>query len=120
VEFEPNVSSSDDEETIAQEEKLDSATVDEGAKAEREKEEIEALKRESEMPLEDLLNDLPPGYFESVGKPEVPLPDQVYPVSVLRLNPRNTVATSSSTIFFTRPIHGFSAPSCAPPALMLF
>ena len=101
MEFEPNVSSSDDEETIAQEEKLDSATVDEGAKADREKEEIEALKRESEMPLEDLLNDLPPGYFESVGKPEVPLPDQVYSISVLLLNPIKTIATSSSTIFFT-------------------
>ena len=66
-EFEPeDASSTDDEETIAQEETLDE--VDGKKKSEREKEEIDALKRESEIPLEDLLDDLPPGYLESLGQ----------------------------------------------------
>lgn len=68
IEFEPSASSSDDEETIAQEEKLDSG--DAISKEEREKNEIEALQRESMMPLEDLLDELPPGYLESLGKAE--------------------------------------------------
>lgn len=68
-EFEPhNTSSTDDEETIAQEETLEG--TDGKKKTEREKEEIDALKRESEIPLEDLLDDLPPEYLETLGKAE--------------------------------------------------
>lgn len=59
--------SSDDEETIAQEETLDSG--DKGKKSANEKEEIDALHRESMIPIEDLLDSLPPEYFETMGKP---------------------------------------------------
>lgn len=61
VEFEPEGSSDDDEETIAKDEALD-------AKEANTQEEIDALKRESEVPLEDLLS----GYLElrdSLGSP---------------------------------------------------
>ncbi|XP_073971581.1 domino helicase isoform X3 [Rhodnius prolixus] len=51
VEFEPEGSSDDDEETIAKEEALSAANK------EAVSEEIDALKRESELPLEDLLSD---------------------------------------------------------------
>ncbi len=61
--------STDDEETIAQEETLDHAAEGGTLKSDREKEEIDALKRESEIPLEDLLDDLPAEYFENMGKP---------------------------------------------------
>jgi hypothetical protein len=68
-EFDPDdATSTDDEETIAQEETLDSC--DAAKNKDREKEEIDALKRESEIPLEDLLDDLPPEYFENLGKPD--------------------------------------------------
>lgn len=66
-EFEPDDGqSTDDEETIAQEEKLNQgdSTVKLG-----EKDEIDALKRESEMPLDELLDDLPPEYLESLRNP---------------------------------------------------
>lgn len=72
-EFEPDdATSTDDEETIAQEEKLD---FGDGAKSktEREQEEVDALKRESEISIEDLLDDLPPEYLESLRRSE-PLP----------------------------------------------
>ncbi|XP_066594643.1 helicase domino isoform X3 [Prorops nasuta] len=56
-EFEPNQSSDDDEETIAKaEEEMKSTT--------NHKEEVELLKKESEIPLEDLLKDLPADYLE--------------------------------------------------------
>ncbi|XP_015431567.1 PREDICTED: helicase domino [Dufourea novaeangliae] len=59
--FQPNQSSDDDEETIAKaEEELKSVT--------NHKEEVELLKRESEIPLEDLLKDLPPNYLEDRNK----------------------------------------------------
>ncbi|XP_076286525.1 domino helicase isoform X2 [Lasioglossum baleicum] len=59
--FQPNQSSDDDEETIAKaEEELKSVT--------NHKEEVELLKRESEIPLEDLLKDLPPDYLEDRKK----------------------------------------------------
>ncbi|XP_076228316.1 domino helicase isoform X2 [Nomia melanderi] len=59
--FQPNQSSDDDEETIAKaEEELKSVT--------NHKEEVELLKRESEIPLEDLLKDLPPDYLEDRNK----------------------------------------------------
>ncbi|XP_065203272.1 helicase domino-like isoform X2 [Planococcus citri] len=59
AEFEPNQSSSDDEETIEAEEKIRGAEVDHSK-------EIEMLKRESELPLEDLLNQLPSEYLNNV------------------------------------------------------
>ncbi|XP_076232641.1 domino helicase isoform X2 [Calliopsis andreniformis] len=59
--FQPNQSSDDDEETIAKaEEELKSVT--------NHKEEVELLKKESEIPLEDLLKDLPPNYLEDRSK----------------------------------------------------
>ncbi|XP_014611101.1 PREDICTED: helicase domino isoform X2 [Polistes canadensis] len=60
-EFQPNQSSDDDEETIAKAEEEMKSTTDQ-------KEEIELLKKESEMPLEDLLKDLPPNYLEERNK----------------------------------------------------
>ncbi|XP_043473179.1 helicase domino isoform X1 [Leptopilina heterotoma] len=54
-EFEPNQSSDDDEETIAKaEEEIKS----------NHKEEVELLKKESIIPLEDLLKELPPNYLD--------------------------------------------------------
>lgn len=59
--FQPNQSSDDDEETIAKaEEELKSVT--------NHKEEVELLKKESELPLEDLLKELPPDYLENRNK----------------------------------------------------
>lgn len=59
-EFQPdNQSSTDDEETIAQAEEGDSG---------EHKEEIEALKRESEMNFEDFLSELPKDYLENRDK----------------------------------------------------
>ncbi|KAG5346196.1 DOM Helicase, partial [Acromyrmex charruanus] len=55
-EFQPNQSSDDDEETIAK--------AEEEMKTTNHKEEVELLKKESEIPLEDLLKDLPPDYLE--------------------------------------------------------
>ncbi|XP_051168190.1 helicase domino isoform X6 [Leptopilina boulardi] len=58
-EFEPNQSSDDDEETIAKaEEEIKS----------NHKEEVELLKKESIIPLEDLLKDLPPNYLDERDK----------------------------------------------------
>ena len=72
-EFEPDdATSTDDEETIAQEEKLDFGDSAK-SKTEREQEEVDALKRESEISIEDLLDDLPPEYLESLRRSE-PLP----------------------------------------------
>lgn len=72
--FQPNQSSDDDEETIAKaEEELKSVT--------NHKEEVELLKKESEIPLEDLLKDLPPNYLEDRSKSLSPTsketPDEV-------------------------------------------
>lgn len=67
-EFEPEVMSSDDEETIALEETLD--TADASQRLSKENDEVEALKRESEIPLEDLLDELPQEYLDSIGKSE--------------------------------------------------
>lgn len=59
-EFQPdNQSSTDDEETITQEEEGD---------PQEHKEEIEALKRESEMNFEDFLSELPKDYLENRDK----------------------------------------------------
>lgn len=60
-EFQPNQSSDDDEETIAKAEEEMKLTTNH-------KEEVELLKRESEIPLEDLLKDLPPDYLEDRNK----------------------------------------------------
>ncbi|KAG8223943.1 hypothetical protein J437_LFUL003751 [Ladona fulva] len=60
-EFEPNQSSTDDEQTIAKEEE------DMGTQGRDE--EIEMLKRESEIPLEDLLKELPEDYLENRDLP---------------------------------------------------
>lgn len=63
-EFEPNQSSDDDEETIAKaEEEIKS----------NHKEEIELLKKESELPLEDILKELPHNYLEERDKSLSPL-----------------------------------------------
>lgn len=59
-EFQPNQSSDDDEETIAK--------AEEEMKTTNHREEVELLKRESEIPLEDLLKDLPPNYLEDRNK----------------------------------------------------
>ncbi|XP_043258591.1 helicase domino isoform X2 [Colletes gigas] len=67
--FQPNQSSDDDEETIAKaEEELKSVT--------NHKEEVELLKKESEIPLEDLLKDLPPNYLENRSKSLSPAPKE--------------------------------------------
>ncbi|XP_034942054.1 helicase domino isoform X2 [Chelonus insularis] len=67
-EFEPNQSSEDDEETIAKaEEEMKSTT--------NHKEEVELLKKESEIPLEDLLKELPPNYLEERDKSLSPCPE---------------------------------------------
>jgi E1A-binding protein p400 len=59
-EFQPNQSSTDDEETIAKaEEDMDILGHIE---------EVEMLKRESELPLEDLLKELPDDYLENREK----------------------------------------------------
>ncbi|KAK2710651.1 hypothetical protein QYM36_011990 [Artemia franciscana] len=56
IEFEPEDGSTDDEETIDKEEKdMNISSV---------AEEIDYLKKESEIPLEDLLDSLPPGYLD--------------------------------------------------------
>ncbi|XP_046595483.1 helicase domino isoform X1 [Neodiprion lecontei] len=68
-EFEPNQSSDDDEETIAKaEEEMKSTT--------NHVEEVEMLKRESELPLEDLLKELPPNYLEERDKSLSPGPNE--------------------------------------------
>lgn len=41
------------------------------------KEEVELLKKESELPLEDLLAELPPNYLEDRDKSLSPLPKDV-------------------------------------------
>lgn len=64
-EFQPNQSSDDDEETIAKAEEEMKLTTNH-------KEEVELLKRESEIPLEDLLKDLPPDYLEVCNKGSSP------------------------------------------------
>ena len=66
--FKPNQCSDDDEETIA--------------KAEEEmnlnhEEEVELLKKESELPLEDLLKELPPNYLEERDKSLSPFTKEV-------------------------------------------
>lgn len=58
--FEPNSSSEDDEETIAKEE-CDAPQTNNS-------DEIERLKQESELPLEDLLKDLPDDYWNNRDK----------------------------------------------------
>lgn len=60
AEFEPNQTSTDDEETIEAEERGNSLDVIDCNK------EIEMLKRESELPLEDLVSQLPEGYLNNV------------------------------------------------------
>lgn len=55
--FEPNSSSEDDEETIDKEE--------DEADQPNNTDEIERLKRESELPLEDLIKDLPEDYWNN-------------------------------------------------------
>ncbi|KAK9301725.1 hypothetical protein QLX08_006019 [Tetragonisca angustula] len=68
--FQPNQSSDDDEETIAKaEEELKSVT--------NHKEEVELLKKESELPLEDLLKELPPDYLENRNKSLSPASKEV-------------------------------------------
>ncbi|XP_061928552.1 helicase domino isoform X4 [Apis cerana] len=68
--FQPNQSSDDDEETIAKaEEELKSVT--------NHKEEVELLKKESELPLEDLLKELPPDYLENRSKSLSPASKEV-------------------------------------------
>ncbi|KAG7202049.1 hypothetical protein KM043_004730 [Ampulex compressa] len=68
-EFQPNQSSDDDEETIARaEEEMKSVT--------NHKEEVELLKKESEIPLEDLLKDLPLDYLEDRDKSFSPTPKE--------------------------------------------
>ncbi|XP_029163376.1 helicase domino isoform X2 [Nylanderia fulva] len=64
-EFQPNQSSDDDEETIAKAEEEMKLTTNH-------KEEVELLKRESEIPLEDLLKELPPDYLEICNKSSSP------------------------------------------------
>jgi hypothetical protein len=59
-EFQPNQSSTDDEETIAK------AEEDLGVLGHIE--EVEMLNRESELPLEDLLKELPDDYLENRNK----------------------------------------------------
>lgn len=71
AEFEPNQSSGDDEETIEAEEKGS------GADAIDHNKEIEMLKRESELPLEDLLKQLPEEYLNNV-EPIVKTNDKVF------------------------------------------
>jgi hypothetical protein len=41
------------------------------------KEEVELLKKESELPLEDLLKELPPNYLEERDKSLSPLPSEI-------------------------------------------
>ncbi|XP_014482898.1 PREDICTED: uncharacterized protein LOC106748666 [Dinoponera quadriceps] len=60
-EFQPNQSSDDDEETIAKAEEEMKLTTNH-------KEEVELLKRESEIPLEDLLRELGGDYLEDRNK----------------------------------------------------
>lgn len=60
-EFQPNQSSDDDEETIAKAEEEMKLTTNH-------KEEVELLKRESEIPLEDLLRELGEDYLEDRNK----------------------------------------------------
>ncbi len=64
VEFEPCQSSTDDEETIEAEEKghLTDSIAD--------NKEIEMLKKESELPIEDLLSRLPEDYLNNVSCPD--------------------------------------------------
>ncbi|KAJ8680257.1 hypothetical protein QAD02_016044 [Eretmocerus hayati] len=57
--FKPNQCSDDDEETIAKAEE---------EMASNHKEEVELLQKESELPLEDLLKELPPNYLEEREK----------------------------------------------------
>lgn len=65
--FKPNQDSDDDEETIAKaEEEMKS----------NHKEEVELLKKESELPLEDILKELPPNYLEERDKSLSPLPKE--------------------------------------------
>ncbi|KAF5292024.1 hypothetical protein FQA39_LY14141 [Lamprigera yunnana] len=59
-EFQPDLDSADDEETIQQEEEV--------AEKSGEQEELAALQRESEMDLEMLLNELPKNYLEDRDK----------------------------------------------------
>ncbi|XP_014224907.1 helicase domino isoform X1 [Trichogramma pretiosum] len=66
--FKPNQDSDDDEETIAKaEEEMKS----------NHKEEVELLKKESELTLEDLLKELPPNYLEERDKSLSPLPKNI-------------------------------------------
>lgn len=62
--FDPNQSSTDDEETIAKEE-------EENSENHNHSEEIELLKRESELPLEDLLKALPEDYLDNREKSDI-------------------------------------------------
>nr|CAD7201269.1 unnamed protein product [Timema douglasi] len=57
--FQPNVSSTDDEETIAK--------AEEDMASHNHMEEIELLKRESELPIEELIKKLPEKYLENIG-----------------------------------------------------
>ncbi|XP_058805344.1 helicase domino isoform X2 [Phymastichus coffea] len=92
-EFKPNQDSDDDEETIAKaEEEMKS----------NHKEEVELLKKESELPLEDLLAELPPNYLEERDKSLSPLPkdiveDEEESVNAEGKDTEFTVASDAST-----------------------
>lgn len=75
-EFRPDSASEDDEETIAKAEEEENADVDA---------EVAALAKESQMDLDDFLNDLPKGYLENRDK------------IVLEEDTNNSATTSSST-----------------------
>ncbi|CAG2065573.1 unnamed protein product, partial [Timema podura] len=57
--FQPNVSSTDDEETIAK--------AEEDMASHNHMEEIELLKKESELPIEELIKKLPEKYLENIA-----------------------------------------------------
>lgn len=92
VEFEPNQTSSDDEETIEAEEKGNSADTIDHTK------EIEMLKRESQLPLEDLLNQLPEEYLNDVEK--------LKPIDKVRQCCKSSYHSVLNTL--NRPVHSVS------------
>ena len=55
------------------------AVGDSSQPSDKDIDEVEALKRESEIPLEDLLDELPKEYLESIGKSNMDITtDKVY------------------------------------------
>ncbi|XP_035738518.1 helicase domino-like isoform X2 [Vespa mandarinia] len=87
--FQPNQSSDDDEETIAKAEEEMKSTVDQ-------KEEVELLKKESEMPLEDLLKDLPPNYLEERNKSLSPSEKEVEETEIEKTSDGDTDFVAAS------------------------